>query len=75
MTSYFVCNARHREGIAKLKSANMPVLEVEDDEEMLRWLEESPSRCIVYDCLDSDASLMADVKRYVKALGDVRGFG
>lgn len=64
----FVCNARHREGIAKLKSANMPVLEVEDDEEMLRWLEERRPDVFVYDCLDSDASLMADVKRYVKRL-------
>lgn len=28
----------------------------------------APSDVFVYDCLDSDASLMADVKRYVKRL-------
>ena len=46
----------------------MPVLEVEDDEEMLRWLEEGRPDVFVYDCLDSDASLMADGKRDVKRL-------
>lgn len=62
----FLCNKQHREGVGKLKSSHMKVIEFSDDAEVLDWLENNAVDIYVHDCLDTDLSYIKDVKRLVK---------
>lgn len=64
----FLCNEGHREGIDKLRSANMRVVELADDDALLEWLETNRPDIYVHDCLDTDADLMGRVKPLVGRL-------
>lgn len=55
----FICNAYHPLGIEKLKGANMQVVEVANDEELLSWLDERQIDIFVNDLLEHSAIICA----------------
>ena len=61
----FICNAYHPLGIEKLKGANMQVVEVANDEELLSWLDERQIDIFVNDLLDTAPSYVQAVKERV----------
>lgn len=64
----FVCKAEHREGIEKLKSANMQVFEYQNDAELISWLEDKRPDVLVNDTLDTSVEYMRAVKPFVGRL-------
>lgn len=61
----FVCDRRFREGIEKLRSANMRIAEVEGDAGVIEWLRENAVDVLVNDTLDTDAGFVQEAKRLV----------
>ena len=61
----FVSQAKYSEGISKLRSANMNVIEIDSDEELFDWLEINKVDIFVNDCLDTTLSYVQRVKKYV----------
>ena len=61
----FVCDARCREGVEKLRSANMRVVEVRNDEELFSWLDENEPDIYIHDCLDTEIGFVREVKKRV----------
>lgn len=64
----FVCRAEHREGIEKLKLANMQVFEYGNDAELISWLEDKRPDVLVNDTLDTSVEYMRAVKPFVGRL-------
>ena len=62
----FVCDARHRLGINKLRETNMRVYEVQDDLELFDVIEQIKPDIFVNDRLDSDFEFIKKVKSLVK---------
>lgn len=61
----FVCDRRFREGIEKLRSANMRIAEVEGNAGVIEWLRENAVDVLVNDTLDTDANFVQEAKRFV----------
>lgn len=61
----FICDAHHPLGIEKLKSANMRVVEITNDDELLAWLDENQIDIFVNDLLDTAPSYVQAVKERV----------
>ena len=61
----FVCRREHREGVERLRAAEVEVVEVEDDAAFLRWLEERRPDVLVNDTLDTEAAFVRELKRRV----------
>lgn len=61
----FVCSKEHREGIEKLRSCFMPVVEVGNDEEFFEWLSTAHADVAVIDQLDTTASYISRIKQLV----------
>lgn len=61
----FICDSHHPLGIEKLKGANMQVVEVANDEELLSWLDERQIDIFVNDLLDTAPSYVQAVKERV----------
>lgn len=61
----FLCDSRYREGIDKLRSCNMPVVELSDNQELLDWLQVNKPDVFVNDCLDTSVEYAESIKRYV----------
>ena len=64
----FLCKEGCWEGIEKLRSANMRVIELADDEALVSWLEINHPDIYVHDCLDTDAALMSRIRPLVGRL-------
>lgn len=62
----FLCDKKHREGINKLLISNMPVIELENDEELIDWLSANRPDVFVNDCLDTEVEYVETIKKYVK---------
>lgn len=62
----FLCNSKHREGIDKLQSSNMSVVEFSDNQELLDWLQVNKPDVFVNDCLDTSAEYVELIKQYVE---------
>lgn len=62
----FLCDKRHREGVERLKSAFMNVVELEDDGDLFKWLELNTPDVFINDLLDTEAEYVRSVKRFVK---------
>ncbi len=61
----FLCDSRYREGIDKLKSCYMPVVEFSDNQELLDWLQVNKPDVFVNDCLDTSVEYVESIKQYV----------
>ena len=61
----FLCNKEHRDGIERLKQSFMPVVEIEDDRELLSWLEYNNADIFINDCLDTSSDYVSAVKKHV----------
>ena len=61
----FICDSHHPLGIEKLKGADMQVVEVANDEELLSWLDERQIDIFVNDLLDTAPSYVQAVKERV----------
>ena len=61
----FICDSHHPLGIEKLKGANMQVVEVANDEELLSWLDERQIDIFVNDLRDTAPSYVQAVKERV----------
>lgn len=61
----FLCDKRHREGIEKLLAANMPVVEISNDNEVYEWVKNNKPDVFVNDCLDTRIEYVESVKRHV----------
>lgn len=64
----FICDARHREGIEKLRSAHMPIVEVENDLAMLEWLKGEQVDILVNDRLDTTEEYIKSLRPYVERI-------
>lgn len=71
----FACKAEHREGVEKLKSANMHVFEYESDAELFSWFEAKRPDVFVNDTLDTDVEYMRAVKPLVGRLVSFEDLG
>lgn len=58
----FICDSHHPLGIEKLKDANMKVIEVGSDDELLSWLDKNRIDIFVNDLLDTAPSYVQAVK-------------
>lgn len=58
----FVCNKKHKEGISKIKAANMKVVELDEDSDFLQWAHDNHPDVIVHDLLDTETAYMAQLK-------------
>lgn len=61
----FITQSKYPEGIAKLCSANMNVVEIDSEDELFLWLRENKVDVFVNDCLDTTLSYVQQVKKYV----------
>lgn len=61
----FICNSTHRAGIEKLLSANMHVICIESDQDLLSWLAENPIDIFVNDLLDTSVEYVKSIKALV----------
>lgn len=61
----FLCDSRYREGIDKLKSCYVPVVEFSDNQELLDWLQVNKPDVFVNDCLDTSVEYVESIKQYV----------
>lgn len=61
----FISRSACREGIDKLESANMKVVEIADDVALLEWLEAHRPDIYVHDCLDTSVEFVLAVKALV----------
>lgn len=61
----FLSQAKCSEGVAKLKSSNMQVIEINSDEDLFQWLQEHKPDIFVNDCLDTSRDYVKRVKEYV----------
>lgn len=59
----FLCNADHREGIEKLHSAFMPVVEIHGEEELFEWVDAHRPDVFVNDCLDTTEGYVRRIKK------------
>ena len=71
----FVCNPSHREGIDVLRSANMLVEEVADDEAFFAWLEEKRPDVLVNDRLDTTVDYIQRAKRFASRVVSFEDLG
>jgi CMP-N-acetylneuraminic acid synthetase/spore coat polysaccharide biosynthesis predicted glycosyltransferase SpsG len=62
----FMCDSRHQEGIDKLRSENMFVVKINNDQEMFAWMEANHPDVFVNDCLDTEISFIEKIKLYAK---------
>lgn len=61
----FLCNGAHREGIDKLRSSHMAVVELSSDEELFAWLNVNRIDVFVNDRLDTAVNYVERVKAHV----------
>lgn len=61
----FICNEFHKEGIQKLTSANMKVITIKNDDELLDWLSNNKIDIFVNDCLDTSIDYVKAIKKRV----------
>lgn len=61
----FVCDASCREGVEKLRSSHMPVVEVGSNEELVRWAASTRPDVFVNDRLDTSAEYVDALRPYV----------
>lgn len=61
----FICNELYKEGIQKLRSANMNVITIKDDDELLDWLSDNKIDILVNDRLDTSIDYVKAIKKRV----------
>lgn len=61
----FLTDASSREGVEKLRASNMPVVELNSEEEFFNWLEEHRPDVLVNDTLDTTAQYIQRCKESV----------
>lgn len=61
----FICNSNHVLGIEKLKSAHMHIVEIKNDEELLRWLDDNKVDIFINDLLDTSIEYVNSIKARV----------
>lgn len=61
----FICNEAYKEGIEKLRSANMHVVTIGDNNELIVWLEDHRPDIFVNDCLDTTVDYVNSIKPLV----------
>lgn len=61
----FLCDPSHQEGIEQLRTANMPIVEVENEEALFSWLKANHPDIYVHDCLDTSVNFIDSVKSLV----------
>lgn len=61
----FICNSSHREGIDKLRSAFMPVVEISSEQELFAWVDGNRPDVFVNDCLDTTEEYVRRIKQSV----------
>lgn len=61
----FICDSSHQEGIDKLRSAFMPVVEIDDDAELFDWVGKNKPDVFVNDCLDTSEEYVKRIKQSV----------
>ena len=71
----FACDASQREGVEKLRSANMNVVEFSGDSGFVTWLSETRPDILVNDRLDTSADFMGAVKPLVGRLVSFEDLG
>lgn len=63
---FFICNSAYKEGMQKLKSANMKVIAIENDDDLMKWLSANKVDVFINDCLDTSVDYVKAVKKYVE---------
>lgn len=71
----FICNSAHREGIEKLRSTNMPVVEVADDDELEAWMRDHRPDVLVNDILDTDLAYIQRMRPYTGRIVNFEDLG
>ena len=61
----FVCKTCHREGIERLRSSCVDVVEIDDDPEFFQWLDRVHPDILVNDTLDTTSSYISELKARV----------
>ena len=61
----FICNKKYKEGIQKLRSANMHVLEISGNADLLEWLKGNRPDIFVNDCLDTTPEYINSIRPFV----------
>lgn len=61
----FICNSIHKLGIEKLLSANMSVVSIDSNQDLLSWLKNNPVDIFVNDLLDTSSEYVKSVKALV----------
>lgn len=64
----FICNGKYRLGVEKLREANMNVVEVANDAELIDWLSKYQPDVYIHDCLDTEVQLMKAIRPFVGRL-------
>lgn len=64
----FICDKRHCLGTERLKAANMSVVEIAGEDDLVDWLKTNRPDVYIHDCLDTEVSLMRRIKRNVGRL-------
>ncbi|MEF2559466.1 MAG: acylneuraminate cytidylyltransferase [Eggerthellaceae bacterium] len=61
----FICNKKYKQGIQKLQLANMHVIEIGENSELLAWLKSNRPDVFVNDCLDTTADYVNSITPFV----------
>ena len=64
----FACDTKHPLGIERLRAANMPVVEIDGDAGLVKWLKDYQPDVYVHDCLDTNVALMRQIRPHVGRL-------
>lgn len=59
----FICNKFHTEGVQKLRSCFMNVVEIESEEDTFRYLASHPTDVVITDILDTHEPFIRELKR------------
>lgn len=60
----FLSKSIHKEGIEKLHAANMKVVEISSNSDLIEWLENNRPDIFVNDCLDTSPEYVQAIKRF-----------
>ncbi|MEF2846234.1 MAG: acylneuraminate cytidylyltransferase [Eggerthellaceae bacterium] len=61
----FITLAQYKEGVERLRSANMHVVELNSEDELIPWLTANKTDIFVNDCLDTTLSYVQSIKQHV----------
>lgn len=71
----FICNTKYPLGTEILRNANMPVVEVANDDELCAFLEENKTDVFVNDLLDTKREYVESIKKRVKRFVSLEDMG